>query len=53
LPNLNFNTSANPQKNQQNTTIINNNVSVSTPNLGGFKRSERQIGRQLSEYSSR
>jgi len=53
LPDLNFNTSANPQKNQQNTTIINNNVSVSTPNLGGFKRSERQIGRQLSEYSSR
>jgi hypothetical protein len=53
LPDLNFNTSANPQKNQQNTTIINNNVNVSTPDSGGFKRSERQIGRQLSEYSSR
>ncbi|BCU10904.1 hypothetical protein [Microcystis aeruginosa] len=53
LPDLNFTSSANPQKNQQNTTIINNNVSVSTPDPGGFKRSERQIGRQLSEYSSR
>jgi hypothetical protein len=53
LPDLNFNTSANPQKAQQNTTIINNNLSVSTPDPGGFKRSERQIGRQLSEYSSR
>ena len=53
LPDLNFTSSANPQKNQQNTTIINNNVSVSTPDPGGFKRSERQIGRHLSEYSSR
>ena len=53
LPDLNFNTSANPQKNQQNTTIINNNLSVSTPDPGGFKRSERQIGRHFSEYSSR
>jgi len=53
LPDLNFNTSANPQKAQQNTTIINNNLSVSTPDPGGFKRSERQIGRHFSEYSSR
>jgi hypothetical protein len=53
LPDLNFNTSVNPQKNQQNTTIINNSVNVSTPDSGGFKRSERQIGRRLSEYSSR
>lgn len=53
LPDLNFTSSANPQTSQQNTTIINNNVSVSTPDPGGFKRSERQIGRQLSEYSAR
>jgi hypothetical protein len=39
-------------KGKSGTTIV-NNVSVSSPDANSFKRSERQIGRMLSEYAQR